>query len=64
MGGLLCLIGFGWLVYQLIKDASIKPCPKGTDFKAAISDRYANNLSAKELTRRMDSGYYVKKDEK
>lgn len=61
MAGLLVLIGIIWLIIQLVKDASIKPCPKGTDFKAAVSDRYANNLSSKELTRRIDSGYYVKK---
>lgn len=64
MGGLLILIGLGWMVIQIIKDASIKPCPPGTDILEAVSDSYANNLSAKESARRLDSGYYVKKDKK
>ena len=64
MGGLLILIGLGWMVIQIIKDASIKPCPPGTDIREAVADKYANNLSAKESARRLDSGYYVKKDKK
>ena len=64
MGGLVVLIGIIWIVVQLIKDASIKPCPPGTDILEAVSDKYANNLSAKESARRIDSGYYVKKDNK
>ena len=64
MGGLLFLIGIVWLIIQLVKDASIKPCPPGTDIRAAVVDKYANNLSAKESARRLDSGYYVKKDNK
>lgn len=64
MGGLVVLIGIIWIVVQLIKDASIKPCPPGTDIRAAVADKYANNLSAKESARRLDSGYYVKKDNK
>lgn len=63
MGGLIILLGLGWLAWQFIKDASIKPCPPGTDHTAALSDCYKNNLSKKEFNRRIDSGYYVKKQE-
>lgn len=61
MGVLLIIIGIIWLVKELIKDASIKPCPPRTDHKAALSDYYANGLNKKEFNRRIDSGYYVKK---
>ena len=61
MSGLIIVLGLGWLVWQLIKDASIKPCPPGHDHKAAISDYYKNGLSKKEFNRRINSGYYVKK---
>ena len=61
MGGLLILLGLGWLAWQFIKDASIKPCPPGHDHTAALSDCYKNNLSKKGFNKRIDSGYYVKK---
>ena len=61
MGGLVIILGLGWLVWQLIKDASIKPCPPRHDHTAAISDYYKNGLSKKEFNRRINSGYYVKK---
>lgn len=61
MSGIIILLGLGWLAWQLIKEASIKPCPPGHDHKAAISDCYRNNLSKKEFNRRINSGYYVKK---
>ena len=65
MGGLiLIIIGIIVAGKELIKDAMIKPCPPGTDIRAAVADSYANNLSAKESARRLDSGYYVKKDKK
>lgn len=64
MAGFLLFIGIIWLIIQLVKEASIKPCPPGTDIRAAVADKYANNLSAKESARRLDSGYYVKKDKK
>ena len=65
MGGLILII-LGIIVVgkELIKDAMIKSCPPGTDILKAVSDKYANNLSAKESARRLDSGYYVKKDKK
>lgn len=61
IAGCLLFIGVVWFITQLIKEASIKPCPPGTDHNAALSDCYKNNLSKKEFTRRIDSGYYVKK---
>lgn len=54
------MLGLGWLAWQFIKDASIKPCSLGHDHTAAISDYYKNGLSKKEVNRRIDSGYYVK----
>ena len=60
MGGLVIILGLGWLAWQLIKDASIKPCPPEHDHTAAISDYYKNGLSKKEFNRRINSGYYVK----
>ena len=53
----------GWLEYQLIKDASIKPVPPGTDYTQAIIDS-SRGVSGKEIDRRMTNGYYVKKDDK
>lgn len=61
MAGALLFFGILWFIIQVIKDASIKPCPPGTDHTAALSDCYKNNLSKKEFNRRIDSGYYVKK---
>ena len=63
MGGLLTVIGLGWLLYQIIKDETIKPVPPNTDYRQAIIDRYKYNLSAKEMDKRLTNGYYVKKDE-
>ena len=50
----------GWLVYQFIKDACIKPVPPGTDYRQAIIDS-SKGVSGKEINRRMTNGYYVKK---
>ena len=60
MGGLIIVLGLGWLFYQLIKDASIKPVPPGTDYTQAIIDS-SKGVSGKEIDRRMTNGYYVKK---
>ncbi len=61
MAGALLFFGIGWFIIQVIKEAGIKPCPPETDHNAALSDCYKNNLSKKEFTKRIDSGYYVKK---
>lgn len=57
------VLGFGWLAYQLIKDACIKPVPPGTDYRQAVIDS-AKGIKGKELDKRMTNGYYVKKDDK
>lgn len=61
MGGLIIVVGLGWLVYHLLKDACIKPVPPGTDYTQAIIDS-SRGVSGKELDRRMTNGYYVKKE--
>ena len=63
MGGLLIVIGLGWLLYQIVKDETTKPVPPNTDYRQAIIDRYKYNLSGKEMDKRLTNGYYVKKDE-
>lgn len=59
--GNISFIGVIWLIYQFIKDASIKPVPPGTDYRQITIDN-AHGIKGKELQRRIDSGYYVKKD--
>lgn len=61
MGTIIIILGFGWVIWQLIKDASIKPVPKGTDFRQVYIDRATHKYSDKEITKRVDQGYYVKK---
>lgn len=63
MGAVIIVLGLGWLIYQLIKDASIKPVPPGTDYTQVIIDS-AKGVKGKELDKRMTNGYYVKKDKK
>ena len=60
MGAILIIVGIIWLIVALCKDASIKNVPDDTDFRQVYLD--SNKLSKKELNRRLDSGYYVKKD--
>lgn len=62
MDGLLIVIGMGWLLYQIIKDETIKPVPPNTDYRQATIDRYKYNLSGKEIDKRLTNGCYVKKD--
>ncbi len=61
MTGIIIVLAIIWLIWQFIKDASIKQCPPGHDHTAALSDYYKNGLSKKEFNRRIDSGYYVNK---
>lgn len=58
--GTLLAIGIVWFIVELCKEAGTKPVPEGTDFNAVYLD--SHKLSKKELNRRLDSGYYVKKD--
>ena len=60
MGILVVILGLGWLVYQLIKDASIKPVPPNTDYRKAVSDMHSNNLSGKESDRRIKREIYIR----
>lgn len=39
-----------------------KPAPPNTDYRQANIDYYTGKISAKEMDRRVMSGYYVKKD--
>ena len=61
MSGIIIVLGLGWFIYQCIKDACIKPAPPGTDYRQVTIDS-AHGVSGKEISRRIDSGYYVKKD--
>lgn len=59
--GALLVIGLVWLVGTILyEEIFIKPVPKGTDFHQAYID--AGKISKAEYKRRLDSGYYVKKD--
>ena len=61
MGGiLLIVIGLGWFLWQLLKDASITHVPMGTDYRQAYIDSH-KGISGKQLDRRMSNGYYKKK---
>lgn len=64
MGVILILFGVGYIIYQIIKDEMVKPVSKDFDWKAAIIDQSKNNLSPKEYNRRIDSGYYDRKNKK
>lgn len=54
----------GFLLAPFIKDMSIKPIPKGTelDHTKIISDISAKRVTKSELNKRLDNGYYAKKD--
>lgn len=61
MGGLLIVLGLGWLGYQLVKDGTTKPAAPNTDYRQAFIDSYTKGISGKELDRRITNGYYSKK---
>lgn len=61
---LLLIIGISWLVYQLIKDGSIKQCSDGTDHRRAYNDLITGKIDKKELNKRLSNGYYVNKNNK
>lgn len=64
MGIIFMLFGICYIIYQIIKDVSIKPVSKDFDWKAAMIDQSKNNLSTREFNRRVDAGYYDRKDKK
>lgn len=64
MGVIFVLFGICYIIFQLIKDASIKPVSKDFDWRAAMIDQSKNDLSPREFNRRIDAGYYDRKDKK
>ena len=53
----------GFLLMPFIKDLSIKPIPKGElDHTKIISDISTKRVTKSELNKRLDNGYYAKKD--
>lgn len=61
MGALVVILGIGWLVYTILKEEVFThQVPKGTDYRQAYID--SSKVSGKELNRRLQNGYYVKKD--
>ena len=61
MGTGLVIIGLVWLVGTILKEEVFtQQVPKGTDYRQAYID--SNKISGRELNRRLQSGYYVKKD--
>ncbi len=62
MGGLLIIVGLGWLLYRIIKDETTKPVPPNTDYRQAFIDLNTGKCDAKESNKRVTNGYYVKKD--
>lgn len=64
MGGFLLVIGSLWLISQLVKEVSNKPCAKGTDIDRAYIDTITGKCNAKEMNKRLSNGHYVPKDKK
>lgn len=62
MGIIFVLFGICYIIFQIIKDASIKPVSKDFDPRAAMIDQAKNKLSTREFNRRVDSGYYDRKN--
>lgn len=61
MAGFLLFVGIIWLVYNFIKEASIKPMHPDTDIRQAYIDSVTGKVSKKELNKRLSNGYYAKK---
>jgi hypothetical protein len=49
---------------MIIKEETVKPVSKDFDWRAAMIDQSKNNLSPREYNRRIDAGYYDRKDKK
>lgn len=62
MTGLIILAGIIVIIYNLAKDASIKQIPLNSDIQRANQDYYSGKCSAKEMNKRLQNGYYVRKD--
>lgn len=60
---LIVILGISWFLYTVFKEEVFtKQIPKGTNFHQSFLD--SNNISGKELDRRLRNGYYVDKDKK
>lgn len=64
MGIIFVLFGICYIIFQIIKEETVKPVSKDFDVRAAIIDQSKNNLSSREYNRRIDAGYYDRKDKK
>ena len=60
---ILFIAGIVWVIYQFCKESTIKPAPKGTDVRQVNIDRCSGKYTDKEINKRIQNGYYVKKDE-
>ena len=61
MGTGLVIIGLVWLIGTILKEEVFThQVPSGTDYRQAYID--SSKLSGRELNKRLQSGYYVKKD--
>ena len=63
MGGFIIVAGIVWVLWQLAKDATIKPVAPNQDIRQAYIDLNTGKISAKECDRRLVNGYYTKKEE-
>ena len=50
------------IIFQIVKEETIKPVSKDFDARAAMIDQAKNKLSTKEFNRRVDAGYYDRKN--
>lgn len=57
---ILILLGLGWLLLASIKDTTTREIPPNQDFRQAYIDSHSG-VSGKEISRRLDNGYYTKK---
>lgn len=64
MGVIFVLFGICYIIFMIIKEETVKPVSKDFDWRAAIIDQSKNNLSPREYNRRIDAGYYDRKDKK
>ena len=64
MGVIFVLFGICYIIFMIIKEEPVKPVSKDFDWRAAMIDQSKNNLSPREYNRRIDAGYYDRKDKK
>ena len=67
MGGVLVLIGIIWIIYQLCKDARVKPCSKNIDIDKMYMESLKigkGQLSKRQFNINCSNGTYDKVEEK